>query len=72
MTGLEDISAKQVCKYSLQIEAQLCCNMLDRPPGPMCQCAKGRAAGGSGIKKVKTKAILFVGTKETKGCARNE
>ena len=61
MTGLEDISAKQVCKHSLQIKAQLCFNMLDRAPGPMCQCAKGKAAGGSGIKKVKTKALLFIG-----------
>ena len=28
----------------------------------------GRAVGEQGLRKVKTKALLFVGTKETKGC----
>ena len=30
----------------------------------------GRAVGEQGLRKVKTKALLFVGTKETKGCGK--
>ena len=49
---------------TLQNYAQLCCGMLDRPPGPMW--GEQVELWGTGIKKSE-KALLFVETKETKG-----
>ena len=41
--------------------------MLDMPQGPMWG-EQVELLGEQGLRKVKTKALLFVGTKETKGC----
>ena len=41
--------------------------MLDRPPRADVG-GTGKLLGEQGIIRLKTKALLFVGTKETKGC----
>ena len=57
--------AAGVSKPALQNKAQLCCSMLDRPPGPTWG-EQVELHGEQGLRRVKTKALLFVGTKETK------
>ena len=44
---------------------------MDRPPTPVW-VEQVELLGEHGLRKVKTKASLFVGTKETKGCVSNE
>ena len=43
------------------------CSMLDRPPGPMWG-EQVELLAEQGLREVKIKALLFVGTKETKRC----
>ena len=56
---------------TLQNKAQLYCSMLDRHPGPMWR-EQVELLGEQGLRKMKTKVLLFVGTTETKGCVSNE
>ena len=56
---------------ALQIKAQLCFSMLDRPPGPMWGDRES-CWGEQGLRKVKTKALLLVGVPVGERLARGQ
>ena len=62
----EMVTPRYLAELVLQNKAQLCCSV------GRCGEEQVELLGEQGLRKVKTKALLFVGTKETKGCVRNE